>query len=178
VADRILSAFLERQHAEASLLAASSDLLQLRPVRESGARPPEKYVARYLCTGLVKDRRGRVVEANDFSVGIWLPPDYLVRVDPLLTLTWFEPWTVFHPNIRPPYTCVGRIAPGTPLVDLLYQLFELITYTKVTMREDDALNRDACVWARQHVARFPVDRRPLKRLGVGRSHAAAPGTGA
>jgi hypothetical protein len=37
---------------------------------------------------------------------------------------------------------------------------------KVTMREDDALNRAACQWARQHPERFPVDRRPLKRRAV------------
>ena len=31
------------------------------------------------------------------------------------------------------------------------------------MREDDALNREACAWARHHADRYPVDRRPLKR---------------
>lgn len=33
------------------------------------------------------------------------------------------------------------------------------------MREDDALNKPACVWARAHRDRFPLDRRPLKRGG-------------
>ena len=55
------------------------------------------------------------------------------------------------------------VRPGTPLVDLLYQCFEIITYTKVTMREDDALNRAACGWARENQDRFPIDPRPLKR---------------
>jgi hypothetical protein len=31
------------------------------------------------------------------------------------------------------------------------------------MREDDALNKAACAWAREHQDRFPVDRRPLRR---------------
>jgi hypothetical protein len=48
------------------------------------------------------------------------------------------------------------------LVDLLFQCFEVITYQKVTMREDDALNHAACAWAREHQQRFPIDRRPLK----------------
>jgi hypothetical protein len=72
---------------------------------------------------------------------------------------------VFHPNIsdKLPFICVGKLAPNTPLVDILYQCFEIITYNKVTMREDDALNMQACVWARENQHRFPIDRRPLKR---------------
>jgi hypothetical protein len=61
-----------------------------------------------------------------------------------------------------PLICVGRLKPGTWLVDLLYQCYEIITYQKVTMREDDALNPLACVWSREHQQRFPIDRRPLK----------------
>jgi hypothetical protein len=55
------------------------------------------------------------------------------------------------------------LAPGTPLVDLIYQVFEIVTYNKVTMAENNALNRDACVWCRGHLDRLPVDRRALKR---------------
>ena len=106
------------------------------------------------------------MEANHFTLGIWFPPSYLVRAESFVVVKWFEPWTVFHPNIRPPLMCVGRIVPGMPLVDLLYQCFEIITYNKVTMREDDALNREACAWARRNVERFPIDRRPLKRRAL------------
>ena len=42
-------------------------------------------------------------------------------------------------------------------------MFEIITYNKATMREDDALNFEACRWARWNTGRFPVDTRPLKR---------------
>jgi hypothetical protein len=31
------------------------------------------------------------------------------------------------------------------------------------MREDDALNHVACVWARANQSRFPIDPRPLRR---------------
>ena len=53
--------------------------------------------------------------------------------------------------------------PGTPLVDLIYQLYEIITYHNVEMRENNALNLEACSWARSNLDRFPIDRRPLRR---------------
>jgi hypothetical protein len=31
------------------------------------------------------------------------------------------------------------------------------------MREDDALNRHACAWARKNASRFPIDDRPMMR---------------
>ena len=161
--DRILAAFLRKQHDEAMALAEASDLLHLAPLGRSEGDPPDRYIAQFYCSGFVKGNQAPVTVADAFAVGISFPQDYLVRADPFSILTWFEPLTVFHPNIRPPFVCVGRIAPGTPLVDLLYQVFEIITYTKVTMREDDALNKEACAWARQNLHRFPVDRRPLKR---------------
>ena len=42
-------------------------------------------------------------------------------------------------------------------------MFELITYSRVTMREDNALRVEACAWARAHQDVLPIDRRPLKR---------------
>jgi ubiquitin-protein ligase len=68
---------------------------------------------------------------------------------------------VWHPNIRAQYICIGRLTPGTALVDILYQIFEVLTYTK--WNTADGMNRAACAWAREHQAEFPIDRRPLKR---------------
>ena len=103
--------------------------------------------------------------ANEFHVGIHFPSDYLRRADPRTVLTWLSPREVFHPNIRPEVglICSGHIQPGSGLVDLLYRLFEIITYRRVTMREDDALNWEACQWARGNTTLFPVDSRSLKR---------------
>src|SRR3989304_5946699 len=109
--DRILAAFLRRQHDEAMALAQASDLLDVVAL---DPRFPDRYIARFHCTGLIRTREGNVVDANHFALGVWFRPDYLVRADPFLVLTWFEPWAVFHPNIGPPFVCVGRIAPGTP----------------------------------------------------------------
>ncbi len=53
--------------------------------------------------------------------------------------------------------------PGTGLVDLLWQVFDLITWNRVTMSEPDALNKAACQFARNHPDRYPIDKRPLRR---------------
>jgi hypothetical protein len=98
-------------------------------------------------------------------VGVFFPDDYLRRVEVPQVLTWIGPLDIFSPHIAPPFICTGRINPGTRLVDLLYQVYEIITLFKVTPREDDALNRSACTWARNNLARFPLDRTPLKRRG-------------
>jgi hypothetical protein len=160
--DRIFEGFLRRQQEEGEALARSSDLVELESL---DGVPPQLYQARFRCKGLVRNRTGEVRESDDFRVAIWFPSDYLRRADPYKVLAWVGPREIFHPNIsdRVPVICVGRLTPGMPLVDLLYQCFEIITYRKVTMREDDALNPEACAWARENQHRFPIDRRPLKR---------------
>ena len=159
--DPVLEAFLARQYQEAMALASASDLLELHPL---DGMPPSRYIARFNCRGLIRSPNGSVTESDHFEVGIWFPSDYLRRAVPWEVLTWLGPRHVFHPNIsnRMPLICVGRLAPGTWLVDILFQCFEIITYQKVTMREDDALNPGACAWAREHQGRFPIDPRPLK----------------
>lgn len=158
--DPVFEAFLSRQRDEVLALAAASDLIRVFP---AGGDPPDRYRAEFACRGLVR-HGDRVLEASRFEVGIWLPGDYLRTAERAQVLTWLGPPGVFHPNITPamPFICVGPIAAGTPVVDLLHRCFEIITWQRVTMREDDALNPWACSWARAHQARLPVDRRPLK----------------
>jgi hypothetical protein len=156
---KILASFLQQQHDAAMRLAAESDLLDLMALDI----PAQRYVARFGCTGLVRGDDGTIGEANEFHVGVWMPDSYLSEIEPLRIVTWLGPSNAFHPQIRPPFMCIGRLGAGTPLVDILFQVWEVITYRKVTMREDDALNPDACVWARRNMQRFPVDPRPLKR---------------
>jgi hypothetical protein len=158
--DKIFDGFLKRQHEEGMALARESDLLELMAETRW---PPQRYAALFRAKGLVRTAGGEVVESDHFEVGISFPQDYLRRADPVEVLTWFGPGNVFHPNIAAPFICIGRLAPGTPLVEILYQCFEIITYNKVTMREDDALNKDACEWARKHLDLLPVDTRPLRR---------------
>ncbi len=155
--DEVLNLFLASQRDEGMRLAAASDLLELE------ALDAQRFVATYSCTGLVRDSAGVVQDHNHFGVGIRFPADYLRTVNPPEILTWLGPHETWHPNIGGPFICLGSIAPGTPLVDLLHRCFEIITYQNVTMQEHDALNKPACAWARSHRDRFPIDSRPIKR---------------
>ncbi len=157
--DTIFQAFLGRQYSEGMALAESSDLLVLQPL---GPAPAQHYLAQFRCRGLVREGDA-IVEADKFLVGVMFPEDYLRCKHSTAVVTMLDPNTVWHPNVRGPAVCVGQMPGGTTLVDILYQVFEIITYNKVTMREDDALNKEACSWTRNNLDRFPIDTRPLKR---------------
>lgn len=163
--DRIRNAFLARQYREGMALAADSDILTLVPC---GGDPPDRYLAEFRCTGLVTTAAGAIEECDRAAVGIWFPEDYLRTADPFLVLHWLAPSRPHHPNIsdRAPFICAGAIREGTSLVDLVYRVFEIITWNRVTMVESDALNPAACAWARRNLHRFPLDRRPLRRQAV------------
>ena len=154
--DPVYESFMRRQLEEGMELANASDLLRLHvpPVF------PPHFVAEFRCGGLIREGDGEIEQASEFHVGIWFPPDYLRRVEGLEMLRMFTQ-NVWHPNIRAQYICSGRLTPGTALVDILYQIFEVLTYTK--WNTADGMNRAACAWAREHQAEFPIDRRPLKR---------------
>lgn len=161
--DPVYEGFMQRQLEEGMELARSSDLLRLHipPLT------PPHFVAEFLCNGLIREGDGEVKQANEFQVGIWFPPDYLRRADPFQMLRLFSPG-VWHPNVSRelPLICIGRLTPGTTLVDILYQLFDILTYQKYNPRENDSLNKTACAWARENAAKFPIDRRPLKRRSL------------
>jgi ubiquitin-protein ligase len=161
--DTIYRRFMERQLAEGLELARSSDVLRLHVPPSV----PPHFVAEYLCNGLIRGADGEIRKASDFQVGIWFPPDYLRRADPFEMLRVFTPG-VWHPNVSTdlPLICIGRLTPGTTLVDILYQVYEILTYQKFNPREDDSLNKVACAWARENQARFPIDPRPLKRRSL------------
>jgi hypothetical protein len=155
MSDPVLEGFLKRQLAEGLALAAQSDLFELLP------QDLDRYIAIFRCKGLVRGADGAVVEASEFHVGIWFPSDYCRHADPFKVLTWLYPFNAWHPNIRPPLICVGKIPPATELCDLVYQCYEVITYQN--WASHDGLNGGACQWARNNQDRLPVDRRPLKR---------------
>jgi ubiquitin-protein ligase len=158
--DPIYQHFMDRQRAEGLALAEASDILRLH----IPPMAPPHFVAEYFCKGLIRDADGEIKEANHFQVGVWFPSDYLRRADPFEMLRMFTP-DVWHPNVSAdlPLICIGRLTPNTSLVDILYQIYDVLTYQKYNPREDDAMNRVACSWARANQNRFPIDRRPLKR---------------
>jgi ubiquitin-protein ligase len=161
--DIIYQRFMERQRADGMALAESSDILRLH----IPPMAPPHFVAEFFCKGLIRDAAGEIKEASRFQVGVWFPNDYLRRADPFEMVRLFTPG-VWHPNVSAdlPLICTGRITPGTPLVDILFQIFDILTYQKYNPREDDALNKAACSWARDHKDLFPIDRRPLKRRSL------------
>ncbi|MCX6538593.1 MAG: hypothetical protein NT151_06645 [Acidobacteria bacterium] len=173
--DKILAAFLARQYEDGMALARDSDLVELLPI---GTPPVQRYVARFHCTGLCRTPAGDIMEMQGAEVGIFFPDDYLRRTDPYQILIWLGPPDTWHPNIsnRAPLVCLGRLGPGTRLVEILYQLYEVITYQRYATH--DALNQDAAAWARQNQDRFPVDARPLKRRSLQLRIETQPATGA
>jgi hypothetical protein len=160
--DVVFRDFLQTQLEEGLALAAASDLVEIVPAGSSGGgTPPQRYVVRFRCTGLVRRAGGAIVEADDFTAGVWLRDDHLRAVDPRYLVTWLAPRTIHHPNVLAPWVCLGRTPVGISLVEIVHQLHAIITYTKATL--DDALNGIAAAWAREHLHLCPVDRRPLKR---------------
>ncbi len=154
--DTIFDTWLHTQYLEAMSFAQKSDMLKLAPV--AGA-PPYKYLAEFRCDGLVESR-GEISVSDRHLIGVSFPSDYLRSSShPGQVLTWLEPAAEFHPNIRSPFCCVGHIAPGMSLLNLLHQVFQMITWQRYTPREDDALNADACRWARRNAERLPIDSR-------------------
>lgn len=157
--DRILARFLAAQEEEGKQLSGESDLVEIEPLESA---PCRLYLARYRCKGLVM-AKGGIEEAELFDVGIHFPLDYWREVRALEVVTLLHPPNVFHPNAKFPWICIGTIYPGTGLVEIVARVFNVLTYRKYGLREDDALNPTACAWARRNRERFPVDRRPLKR---------------
>ena len=158
--DPVLASFLEVQMQEGLALAAASDILDLET---DGSPLPQRYIARFRCRGLIKMTTGEILEASLFTAGIWFPDNYLRTPDTKQVVSMFPPW-LWHPNVAGPFICLGKLAGGTPLVDILFQIYEVIGYQ--IWSAHDGLNEEACEWARNHQQRFPVDNRPLKRKGA------------
>ncbi len=157
--DAIFELFLAAQCAEGLALARASDILTLVPL-PTGDGPPQQYLAHFECKLLVQEPDGSIAERVGFDVGIRFPDDYLAAINPIQIVTWLGPWEVFHPHVRPPLFCLGRLGSGTSLTDILYQVFEIVTYQN--WAPHDALCLEAAQWARNNASRFPLERRSLK----------------
>jgi hypothetical protein len=162
--DRVLHTFLHTQFEQASALVRQSDIVDLVAI-DSEDNAPTRYRVRFQCRGAIRNNAGGIeVRADRFEVGFVFFPDYLRRVDPYRLVTWLGPAGIVHPQVLPPFMCLGHVLPGLPLVDLIYQVYEVITFFK--RAPHDPLNPDPAIaaWTRAHQDLFPLDRRPLKRL--------------
>ena len=155
--DKFLAKSLDTYHEQAQELASGSDLLDVYRL------DPQHYLVRFHSKALVCSADGEVREVIGYEVGYWFSESYLRHVNPLEVLSWRGPRDIFHPNAKTPLCCIGPIAPGTPLVDLIYRTYDVISCQNIMPDETDALNPVACQWARNNQHRFPLDARPLKR---------------
>lgn len=155
--DKIFEAFLERQLADGMALAASSDLVSVLPLDR------QRFVIAFDCKGFVKAASGAIEIAEHFEAGVYFAPDHLRRLNPTAVVTWFGPPNIWHPNISPTLraVCIGNMTAGVGLPELIFQLFEIITWRRLTVHH--GLNLEACQWARNNPHRYPVDTRPLRR---------------
>lgn len=156
--DPIFHGFLEAQFKAARQLAGQSDIVEIMPLPPF---PPERYLLRFKCCCLRGTDAADLKESGEVLVGISFPPDYLRSINAGDVVTLLDPPDLFHPNVRPPFICVGDLSPGTGLVDLAHQIYEIITFQK--RNTVHGLNPSAIEWARSHQDRLPLDPRPLRR---------------
>lgn len=162
--DRVFTAFCEGQLRIAQALDAASDVLILRALGEEA--PVTRYIARFEMPCLAGGNGNGLRHAPHSTIGICFPPYHLSRFDIARVATWLEPRDAFHPNIKWPFICLGHMPPGTGIEEIVYQIHEVIAWQRVTMTELDALNHDACAWARSNRDRHPLDVPPLKRRSL------------
>jgi hypothetical protein len=162
VTDPILADFLRGQLVQGMKLGAQSDVATVIPIF---GNPPQQYVIEFRCKGLRKDERGAIVESNGpWGFGVNFPANYLRGgFHAANVIAYLGPVTnPFHPNQKGQFVCLD-VLPAMPLTDIIYSLYELVTWSLLSTH-DEGLNHEASQWYRnQNPARFPVDRRPLKR---------------
>ncbi len=160
----VFEAFLQAQGEAARRLNAQCDTVVLHPA--DPLTPAASYVAQFRCPCLAKASGAALREIDVVEIGIRFTTQHLRVFDTVRALQVLAPRDLFHPNIIGPVMCVGHLAPGATLEEMVLQVYEVLTYQRVTMNETDALNHEACRWARANQGRFPLSSLPLKRRRV------------
>jgi len=133
--DAIYQRFMERQRVEGLALAESSDILSLFIPPMS----PPHFVAEFSCKGLIRDSAGEIKEANRFRLACG---SQRITCAVQIRLRWCACLLQVYGIqmlVRISFDMHGRITPGTPLVDILFQIYDILTYHKFNPREDDSL---------------------------------------
>ena len=154
--DPAMASFLDVVRAEAHEINARHGLVECV---ELGGRQPWLWKLVFSSTGLVNIDH-ELAQIDRHTVSVRFLPGYLRRVDRFQTLALIEPLEAFHPNIRHPFLCV-EVYPAQPLREIVESLHSLFTWRLKNLREEDALNPDACRWGRAHIDELPIDDRPL-----------------
>jgi hypothetical protein len=153
--NRMLARFLDKQRRDAEALCSASDLVDIHWVDE------QRVVVRLTCTGLIRTAERRVVEHSCFDFGIAFGDEHLRYADGLRLISVIEPRSLWHPNAIAPGICIGKVAAGTGIREIVFRLFDVVVYNNLTVDEHDALNHAACSWSRARMDRFPIDGRPV-----------------
>lgn len=127
--------------------------------------PPEKYFVSFKNLKGVKLKENELNEkkeleiVKDHKVEIYLHADY-PRLKPLSYILT----GIFHPNFRmasPNDICIGDYwASGETLVDIIYQIGEMITYQSYNVTSP--LNGIAAKWAKENKEILPLDKTNLR----------------
>lgn len=156
--DPVFKSFLETSMEGAQNLTRESDRVSILPFPPF---PSSRYLVMFECDSLAGHPASDLRNPERISAEIHFPPHYLRELRTEEVVTLISPGDLWHSNVRAPFVCVGDMAPGTPLVDIVTQLFEIFTYQNVNLTE--GFNREAAEWARSRVDQFPIDSRPLRR---------------
>jgi len=127
--------------------------------------PPDRYVVKFSNVKGLKlsdnsaDRKELEI-ISDHIIEIYLHADY-----PRLKPQSYILSKIFHPNFRmasPNDICIGDYwASGETLVDIIYQIGEMITYK--TYNVTSPLNGIAAKWAKENTEVFPIDKVNLRQ---------------
>ncbi|MBS1518708.1 MAG: hypothetical protein JSS91_11530 [Bacteroidetes bacterium] len=127
--------------------------------------PPDRYVVTFKnVKGLKLSDSGsgqkELEYISEHQIEIYLHADY-----PRLKPQSYILTKIFHPNFRmasPNDICIGDYwASGETLVDIIYQVGEMITYK--TFNVTSPLNGIAAKWAKENSEIFPIDNVNLRQ---------------
>lgn len=119
--------------------------------------PPQKYLIRYSCTGLLEPEGDEEPKTSDrHAMMVVFGYDFPAKAPIII---WYTP--IWHPNFSRPYVCTqGRpFAAGVPLARIVLMIGEMIQYRNYNL--ESPLNDAAKQWAEQNKHLFPVDNRDL-----------------
>jgi ubiquitin-protein ligase len=127
-------------------------------VLESTGDPPERYVVRFDCTGIVGRSEFGPVLGEHHVVEIRLGANYPLAPP---QLTWITP--IFHPNISANgrTVCISTWYPTQFLDNLCHMLWRMIQFKNFD--PGSALNNEAAAWAVANLALLPIDNRALMK---------------
>ncbi len=155
--DEVMAAFLENSRGEFVARVPPGGILEYADL---GEHVPWLWRLTFHTHGLVKEAEGVIRPSSHHVVAVRFLPDYLRHVDRFATLALLEPTNAFHPNLMPPGICL-EVYPGETLLELAESLHNLFSWRLRQLAENDALNREACMWGRAHLKELPLDPRPL-----------------